>query len=52
MEDVKQVVQVEVTQVKLELYHQVARHIWAILLLVAEIHLGVKPKWRNRALEN
>ncbi len=36
---------------KLELYHQLARHIWAIVLLVAELHLGVKPNWKNKSLE-
>ena len=42
----------ELTQNKLELYHQIARHLWAIVVVIAEIHLGVHPNWRKRGMEN
>lgn len=32
---------------KLELYHKLARHFWAIIMLIAELHLGVKPSWKK-----
>lgn len=35
---------------KLELYHQIARHVWAILLIIAELHVGIRPNWKNKSL--
>ena len=32
---------------KLEIYHKIARHVWAIMMLIAELHVGVKPNWKK-----
>lgn len=37
----------DVTKFRLNSYHKIARHVWAIVMLIAQIHTGVKPNWKK-----
>ena len=38
----------EIQERQHELYNQLARHVWAIILIIAELHLGIKPMFKNK----
>jgi len=32
----------------LDIYQKIARHLWAIIVLLAQLHTGTKPNWRKK----
>ena len=37
-----------IIQYKLDIYLKLARHVWAIVILLAQLDLGVKPDWKRK----
>lgn len=35
-------------EIKLEIYHRIARQMWAIIVLLVQLHLGVRPRWNKK----
>jgi hypothetical protein len=37
----------EEIEIRLDLYHKIARQLWAIMILIAQLDTGAKPNWRK-----
>jgi hypothetical protein len=37
----------EEIEFRLDIYHKIARQLWAIMILIAQLDTGAKPNWRK-----
>lgn len=37
----------EEVEIILDIYQKIARQLWAIIILVAQLHTGAKPNWKK-----
>lgn len=37
----------EEIEIRLDIYHKIARQVWAIIILIAQLDTGARPQWRK-----